>query len=52
VPSGNFQGDMPKTELMLEMYEHNKDYVLVFLEDKDNYTQFSVSSKTVEGKQK
>jgi phage/plasmid-associated DNA primase len=47
VPSGNFQADMPKTELMLEMYEHNKDYIAVFLEDKGTYENVPTNSKTI-----
>jgi hypothetical protein len=35
VPSGRFQKDMPVTELMQEMMEHNEDYMKLFLEDRE-----------------
>jgi hypothetical protein len=45
VPSGNFQLDMPKTELMMEMIEHNKDYIIRFLEDGDTYKNITLISE-------
>ena len=45
VPSGNFQLDMPKTELMMEMIEHNKDYIVRFLEDGDTYKNTTLISE-------